>query len=130
MNIIITLPEITWLDIYYGKKTILLRSQYPRKFDVTNDHIYVCDEFTKLVVGYFDLTVVGKIKDCYLWYKLNGRGLNMPWQGYKRYCDVHRSTYAMFINNAVRFQPAIPLSNFHASNKAPRTFYYTDFEIW
>ncbi len=129
MNIIITLTETTWLDMFYGKRTVLLRSQYPHKFDVTKDHIFVCVKTTGEVHGYFDVTLAGKIKDHNLWYNRYWREVGMPWLDYKAYCELHRSTYAFFIERAVQITPSLPLSNFRVSTHAPQAFYYTDFEI-
>lgn len=53
MDIAITLPQDLWKKIVSGEKSIELRKNFPKDFDVTTDRVYVIWKGTTLIAGYF-----------------------------------------------------------------------------
>lgn len=53
MDIAITLPLDLWKKIVAGEKTIELRKNFPKEFDVVTDRVYVILKGTTLIAGYF-----------------------------------------------------------------------------
>lgn len=53
MDIAITLPQDLWKNIVSGEKSIELRKNFPKEFDVNTDRVYVMLKGTKLIAGYF-----------------------------------------------------------------------------
>lgn len=53
MDIAITLPKSLWDKIVSGKKTIELRKNFPKSFDVDVDKVYVILKGTPWIVGFF-----------------------------------------------------------------------------
>lgn len=53
MDIAITLPQDLWKKIVSGEKTIELRKNFPKNFNVYTDKIYVIIKGTKKVGGFF-----------------------------------------------------------------------------
>ena len=53
MDIAITLPLDLWKKIVAGEKTIELRKNFPKEFDVKTDRVYVILKGTTRIAGYF-----------------------------------------------------------------------------
>lgn len=53
MDIAITLPNSLWDKIVSGKKTIELRKNFPKFFDVDVDKVFVILKGTPQIVGFF-----------------------------------------------------------------------------
>lgn len=53
MDIVITLPQDLWKKIVSGEKSIELRKNFPKEFDVNTDRVYVIWKGTTLIAGYF-----------------------------------------------------------------------------
>ena len=53
MDIAITLPESLWKKIVSGEKTIELRKNFPKDFNVITDRVYVLLKGTTQIAGYF-----------------------------------------------------------------------------
>lgn len=56
MDIAITLPQDLWKKIVSGEKSIELRKNFPKEFDVNTDRVYVFLKGTKHIAGYFRVT--------------------------------------------------------------------------
>lgn len=53
MDIAITLPVNLWNKIASGEKTIELRKNFPKDFDVFTDKVHVILKGTRMIPGYF-----------------------------------------------------------------------------
>ena len=55
MHIAITLPLHLWKQIAIGQKTIELRKTFPQNFNYRSAVVYVCEEGSDNVLGYFSV---------------------------------------------------------------------------
>lgn len=53
MNIAITLPECLWRNIVSGQKTIELRKNFPKLYELNWDVVFVILKGTQRVIGWF-----------------------------------------------------------------------------
>ena len=65
MSIAITLPLNLWKNILSGEKTIELRKNFPKRFDMNDDVIFVVIKGTHRVAGWFRVREFEKVSNSF-----------------------------------------------------------------
>lgn len=126
MNVIITLPTKLANLIYEGQKTIEVRKNWPKLFDLENDVVYICEKGTGLVTGMIIIDDHFKSNDLKMvWYCWNNR-ICIDEQDYFNYVQDAKEIHLWHISVAERFIKPYSLKNVFCINSAPQSYVYSD----
>ena len=125
MDIAITLPQDLWKKIVSGEKSIELRKNFPKEFDVNTDRVYVILKGTKLIVGYWkvihfeafhaeSICDFGPILD----------KISVPRQWILNYVGNSSKVYLWHIGDVVQFGKPINREYYWKMQSNPQSFVY------
>lgn len=120
----ITLPKSLWNKIVRGEKSLELRKNSPKKFDIWNDRVYVCVKGTHKCYGYFR---VNWFQDCRvdLNFILSKESkIQVPAEWIKKYLKGSDIAYLWHIGNVIPFELPIDISAGYNIARAPQSFCY------
>lgn len=124
MDILITLPQNLWIDIVDGKKTIELRSVWPKKFRLFYDRVWVVLKGYKLVVGSFcidNCIWIGNNRN--FWNDMGGC-LCVSHDWYLKYIHNKKNLYAWCIENVYELEQPEKLGPLLHVEKSPQSYTY------
>lgn len=125
MDIAITLPETLWKKIVSGEKTIELRKNFPKEFDVNTDRVYVCLKGTEFVAGFFKvLTFAPMPADCVCAYHDIPPKIAVPIKWIDNYVKDSSWVNLWFIDDVVSFAGNGVYRSVYNLTKNPQSFVY------
>lgn len=124
MDILITLPQSLWTDIVQGKKTIELRSVWPKKFRLIYDRVWVVLKGTQLVVGSFYLDNYTEINNTQSFWNCCGDSLCVNYDWYMEYVHSKKKLYAWSIENVYELEEPMKLKTLLHVEKSPQSYNY------
>ena len=125
MDIVITLPQGLWKKIVSGEKSIELRKNFPKEFNVKTDRVYVIWKGTKQVAGYFhvisfeyffaeSISDFGPILD----------KISVPKQWIINYVGYSSIVYLWHIGDVVQFGSPVDRRYYWNMQNNPQSFFY------
>ena len=125
MDIAITLPRTLWNKIVTGEKTIELRKNFPQKFQLEIDRVYVCVKGTALVAGYFS---VSHFEACHHAFICTHddilKKIAVPVDWIDMYFGKKNWAYLWHIKHVVRFSGLGCHRSLYLLDKNPQSFVY------
>lgn len=125
MDIAITLPLDLWKKIVSGEKSIELRKNFPKDFDVNTDRVYVIRKGTKLIAGYFrviSFEAVSAERIKYFGPILDK--ISVPRQWILKYVGYSSMVYLWHIGDVVQFSKPINRDYYWKMQSNPQSFVY------
>lgn len=125
MDIVITLPISLWKKIVSGEKSIELRKNFPKEFDVNTDRVYVILKGSKLIAGYF------KVR-CFESFNAENESafdtildeVSVPKQWIIEYVGNKKTLYLWRIGDVVEFRHSIDRRYYWMIQSNPQSFVY------
>lgn len=125
MDIAITLPQDLWKKIVSGEKTIELRKNFPKEFDVKTDRVYVIWKGTTLIAGYF---MVGSFEALFAESISDFDNIlskiSVPRQWIIRYVGYSSMVYLWHVRDVVQFGNPIDRRYYWMMQTNPQSFVY------
>lgn len=124
MDILITLPQNLWIDIVEGKKTIELRSVWPKKFRLFFNRVWVVLKGSKLVVGSFYVYNCIWIGNKQNFWNDMGEYLCVSQDWFQKYIHDKKNLYAWCIDDVYELEEPIKLKSLLHVDKSPQSYTY------
>lgn len=124
MDILITLPQNLWIDIVDGKKTIELRSVWPKKFSLITNRVWVVLKGYQLVVGWFFIDNYTEIDNTNSFWNCCGESLCVSHDWFLKYVHNKNKLYAWSIENVYELEEPIKLKTLMNVEKSPQSYRY------
>lgn len=125
MDIAITLPLDLWKKVVAGEKSIELRKNFPKEFNVKTDRVYVIIKGTRHIAGYFMVSAfeafhVKGISDLYPF--LTKIAVPKQWViGYWAYSPM---VYFWHVRDVIEFSKPIDREYYWKMQSNPQSFVY------
>lgn len=126
MDILITLPQSLWIDIVEGKKTIELRSVWPKKIRLFYDRVWVVLKGSKLVVGWFYIYDCIRVENTQNFWNDFGEYLCVSHDWYLKYIHNKKNLYAWCIDDVYEFEEPKKLKTLLHVEKSPQSYTYVN----
>lgn len=104
MNIVITLPHTSWVNIASGKKCVEIRKIIPRNFVKRHDRCYVVIKDTDILAGYFTIDGFTKFESKFYPTKVLANAAAIPISWLKQYIANTTHFYGWFIGRVVEYK--------------------------
>lgn len=124
MDILITLPQNLWIDIVNGKKTIELRSVWPKKFSLITNRVWVVLKGYQLVAGWFYIDNYTEIDNTESFWNCCGESLGVSRDWFLKYVHSKKKLYAWSIENVYELEVPIKLKTLMNVEKSPQSYAY------
>lgn len=125
MDIVITLHQDLWKKIVSGEKSIELRKNFPKEFDVNTDRVYVILKGTKLIAGYFRVTCFeGFYAESISDFSPILDKISVPKQWIIGYVGYSSMVYLWHIGNVFEFGKPINRDYYWKMQSNPQSFVY------
>lgn len=124
MDILITLTQNLWIDIVEGKKTIELRSVWPKKFHLFYNRVWVVLKGYKLVVGSFYINNYTEIDNTESFWNCCGESLCVSYGWFLKYVQNKNKLYAWSIDDVYELEEPMKLKPFMHVEKSPQSYTY------
>lgn len=124
MDIIITLPKHLWYKISGGEKTLELRKNYPKNFDIKKDRVYVCVKGTHKCYGYFRVSWFQYCRNNLDFILSKESRIQVPAEWIKKYLEGSIIAYLWHIKYAIAFELPIDINAGYNVTRAPQNFCY------
>lgn len=126
MNVLITLPKKRITAIVEGRKTIIFKKTFPRRFSTRTDVVLICESGTNLVVAWFKVATFQYESDPVVVWDLYKNKLCVPFLWFMTYARGYRPYYLWHVESAGYLpRPFLRDATFELSEN-PRDFAYTE----
>ena len=125
MDIAITLPLDLWKKIVSGEKSIELRKNFPKEFNVKTDRVYVILKGTRHIAGYFMVSSFEYIyAESILDFKRFRAEISVPITWIVNYVGFGSVVYLWHIRDVNEFAVPIDREYYWKMQTNPQSFIY------
>ena len=124
MSIAITLPLNLWKNILSGEKTIELRKNFPKKFDVNDDIIFVVIKSTHRVAGWFRVREFEEVTNSFRMFLNPPAGIFVTDRWLRKYLQNSGICYLWHIKEVHAFEGYKNASVYLNLKSNPQSFVY------
>lgn len=124
MSIAITLPLYLWKNILSGEKTIELRKNFPKKFDVNADVVFVIIKGTHRVAGCFRVREFEEVTNTFRMLINPPKGIFVSERWIRKYLQNSDICYLWHIKEIYAFEAYKTANDYLNLKTNPQSFVY------
>ena len=124
MDIMITLPKFLWGKIIRGEKSLELRKNMPRLFNVKIDRVFVCVKGTHKCYGYFRVSWFQYCRDDLNFIIAKQSRIQVPPEWIKKYLKGTINAYLWHIKEVYPYSTPLDITDIFKVKRAPQSFCY------
>lgn len=124
MNIVITLPKYLCQEIIAGRKKIEIRKNFPKKFRLLVDKVYVIQKGTHNIVCSFTIQTIEVHSNPYFLWNVAEDLICVSWDWFYKYVEKSSCFYAWVIGSVTTYHSILDARLFLGIYKNPQSFCY------